>query len=53
MVKSVWNSMLRQALAGCFLSGEMIEKVPMQNKGALGSVCPGAMLAGKQETHSQ
>lgn len=47
MVKSGWNGMYRQAPASCFLSGKTIEKVPVQNKGALGSVCPGAMLAEK------
>lgn len=53
MAKPGWKCMLRQAPAGCFLSGEMIGKVPMQNKEALGRVCPGAMLAEKQENHSQ
>lgn len=53
MVKSGWNRMYRQAPASCFLSGKTTEKVPVQNKGALGSVCPGAMLAEKQENHSQ
>lgn len=49
----VWlnrNSMLRRALAVYFLSGETMDKVPTQNKGASSSVSPRPVLGKKEIT---
>lgn len=51
----VWlnrNSMLRRALAGYFLSGETMDKVPTQNKGASSSVSPRPVWGKKKSQES-